>query len=550
MTPTVADILADHVTLSVSCVDRLYVNGYIPTLQTPGQLCFFLGEHLGNPLPSPALLRPLHERFLREVKAFVSHHGVPLITFQRGQRKDDIAAGQRRQFDRAEGVVFVGVAQERCRSFKGRKVRSPRGGVSFDFSRQSAFVNHYYFYVQDPDWGPGFLKIGSYAPYPVKLCLNGHEWVKQRLRLENVPFESLDNGFLHCEDPRRLQQICNELGPEDVQGFFDRWSRRLPWPLRSEDRQAGFCHRLSIWQIEVSLTQVFDRPLRGRQLFESLIRENLDLGRPDRVRLLFPQRITRATPPPRFGYRTRILTSGVSPALQINYKHSQVKQYFKLERALRTETTINDPKDFYLKKGIENLPQMRDVAEKSNRSLLESERLSQDCLLGPEDFDKLQRPQLVDGQRVSALRFGDPRVMALCAALCNFRLRPHGFRHRDLRPLVAELLGKELDDYTPGQMTYDLRRLRRKGVIQRIPHSHRYLLTPFGLRVAHLFSKINARILQPAWNLLSSAASAVPRKIRTALSRLDRALDSIYETAKLRPIRPAPENLTQMGGTG
>src|SRR2546428_13604526 len=102
--------------------------------------------------------------------------------------------------------------------------------------------------------------------------------------------------------------------------------------MTTNERAAGYDHRLAICQLEVSLTQVFDRPVQGRLFFEAVIRENLDLGRPDRVRLLFPIRITRATPPP-VGYRTRVITDGVNPSLQVEYKHSHVKQYFKEHRA-------------------------------------------------------------------------------------------------------------------------------------------------------------------------------------------------------------------------
>lgn len=104
------------------------------------------------------------------------------------------------------------------------------------------------------------------------MCLNGHEWVKQQLRRDGIGFRSLDNGFLSCDDPARLQAICDALGPDDVQTFFDRWVQRLPWPLTAADRAAGYGHRLAIWQLEVSLTHVFDRPVQGRHFFEELIR--------------------------------------------------------------------------------------------------------------------------------------------------------------------------------------------------------------------------------------------------------------------------------------
>jgi hypothetical protein len=316
----------------------------------------------------------------------------------------------------------------------------------------------------------------------VKLCLNGHEWVKQQLRREHIGFEALDNGFVSCREPERLQEVCNRLAPDDVQSFFDRWSHRLPWPLSPHDRQAGFEHRLSLWQMEVSLTQVFDAPVQGRHFFEEVIRENLDLGRPSRVSLLFPTRYTRRTPAPRFGYRTRIITAGVNPSLHIEFKRSHVKQYFKENRSLRTETTINEPSDFEKSKAFKNLPYLRTLAAGVNRRLLEVERLTHNCTLSQAALDRLQRPTLEDGRRAPGLRFGDPRVMALFHALCTFDYVQHGFRNHHLRLHVAALLGLSLGQYTPGRMIYDLRRLRLKGLIARLPDSHRYTVTTYGLR--------------------------------------------------------------------
>jgi hypothetical protein len=535
--PNVHEIIRDHVSLSTTCIDRLYVNGYMPSLQTSGQLCDFIRRHLGKPIPSPAVLRPLHDRFVKEVGDFALRHRVPLVPFQRGERKDDIANVHRGRFEGREGVVLIGVAQERAWSFKASKRRGEKGGIYFDFSRQPVFVKHFYFYVQDTEWGPAFLKIGTYLPCPVKLCLNGHEWVKQHLRRERIGYESLDNGLLSCRRPDRLQEICDRLGPEDVQGFFDRWSRRLPWPLLARDRQAGFEHRLSLWQMEVSLTQVFEQPIQGRHFFEEVIRENLDLGRPHRVNLLFPTRLTRRTPAPPFGYRTRVITDGVNPSLHVEYKRSHVKQYFKENRALRTETTINDPRDFGATKALKNLPYLRSQAIGVNRRLLEVERLSHNCTLSQEALDRLQRPAVVGDQRAPGLRFGDARVMALLHALCVFDHVQRGFRNRDLRHHVADLLGLSWADYGPGRMTYDLRRLHLKGLIARVPRTNRYTVTTYGLRVALFCSKLFLRILRPAWPaLLSGPESVIPRPLRTAFLKLENEIEKIASDALLAAV--------------
>jgi hypothetical protein len=530
MTPNIDSIIRQHVSLEVRCIDRLYLHAYMPKLQTSGGLCYFLRDHLGNRLPSPALFRPLHDRFVDSVEAFARRYDVPLIHFEPKQRKDDIVAEYRTRFTAHEGVVVIGVAQEKMRAFKAQKRRGPGSKVTFDFSRQSVAVNHYYFYLQDRDWGPGFVKIGTYMPYPIKLCLNGHEWAKQQLRRTRIRFESLDNGFSSCSDPKRLQAVCDQLGPSHVQSFFDRWSERLPWPVTPADRSAGFNHRLAIAQLEVSLTHVFDRPVQGRHFFEAVIRDNLDLGRPNRVGLLFPLRITRATPPPAYGYRTRVITDGVQPSVHIEYKHSHVKQYFKEQRALRTETTINNPRDFHVAKRVGNLSHLRQLGEQVNRKLLEVERVSHHCVLTQDGLDRLQRPTIEGDQRVSALRFGDPRVMALLQALCGFAHLPHGFRNRDLRPQVAALLGRP---FSSGQTTYDLRRLRLKGLIHRIDGTHRYTATTYGLRVAFFYSKLYLRILRPNWAALLPDPDTVPPPLRSALDQLDAAIQKIQEDASL-----------------
>jgi hypothetical protein len=528
MTPNIADIIRHHVSLEVRCIDRLYLHAYMPKLQTSGGLCYFLRDYLGHPIPSPALFKPMHDRFVTAVDQFVARHAIPVVHFESGQDKDAIATAHRARFTAREGVVMLGIAQEKMRAFKAHKQAGPGVKVRFEFSRQWVAVNQYYFYVHDREWGPAFLKIGTYLPYPVKLCLNGHEWVKQQLRRRRSRFEALDNGFFSCADPGLLQTMCDALGPADVQTFFDRWSHRLPWPLSAPDRLAGYDHRLAINQLEVSLTQVFDRPVQGRLFFEAVIRENLDLGRPDRVRLLFPIRITRATPPPPVGYRTRVITEGVHPSLHVDYKHSHVKQYFKEHRALRTEVTINNPRDFWVRKGLGNLPHLRDLGEQINRKLLEVEHVSHHCVLTQDALDRLQQSTVVDGQRVSALRFGDPRLMALLQALLGFTHLPRGFRNRDLRPQVEALWGRP---YSAAQMTYDLRRLRLKGLIHRIPKTHRYTATSYGLRVALFYAKLYLRILRPNWAALLPEDDRLPRSLRDALDVLDREIQKLHEEA-------------------
>jgi hypothetical protein len=244
---TIPELLDGHITLEVECLDRLYLNGYIGKLATGLGLSMFMRDQLGKPVPSPVVLGQVSEKFRQAVKALAEREGIPIYQFDHKERKDDIANRFRHQRPVRDGIVFIGVAQEKAKTFNGKKVNG-----WFEFARdKSVYVNHYYFYIDDQDFGPMFIKICSYAPWSMKLCLNGHEWAKRQLENKKIAYEALDNGFLSCAEPEKLQQICDSLGPEDMDRVFRRWLHRIPLPLRAEDRELGYDWSLSIWQMEV-----------------------------------------------------------------------------------------------------------------------------------------------------------------------------------------------------------------------------------------------------------------------------------------------------------
>ena len=520
----IRDLLKDHVTLELESIDRLYLNGYVAQLQHGAGLVGFLSQHRGQVIASPALLGQITGKFVAGVKEFAKREGVPLFTFERKESKDRRAQQIRAERPVRDAVVFIGIAQEKAYAFSAHRLPGKR--VIFEFTRNKSVIpNYYYFYLDDAEWGEAFIKVCSYAPWGLKVYLNGHEWLKRQLVKEGIKFEALDNGFLSCENPQRLQELAEELGPEHVQNFLNKWLDRLPMPLEAADREAGYDYRLSIWQMECSLTQIVDRPLAGQQFFEEVIRDNLDLGRPDRVQLIFPRKILRTTPG---SFRTRVLREGVHPSLHISYKHFDLKQYFKGGRGLRTEGTFHDPKDFGVNKGIENLLYLKKLGSEINRRLLEIERVSQNCGLSAESIQRVVLPtKNADGQRAPGLKFGDPRVMALMAALCLFGCSIDGFRSRQLRRQVASLWGVEPGQYRAGQMSYDLRRLLRKGIICRVQGTQRCYLTPYGRKLTRLYARLEVRVFRPVLTALEPNSAPLPAKLNAALKEVDAQLDSL-----------------------
>ena len=534
-TLTVNDLLAGHVGLDVECLDRLYFNGYVPKLQVGGQVVGFMTRHLGYPIPSPAIMEKIGTAFRRSVRSFAQAQQVPIVAFGKTDRKQEVMRPyvQRQAATGLPGVAAIGVAQEYQNVFAASQ-REDRGysghQVWYSFRKADRRVTCFYFYLWDLDFGPSFIKVCAYFPYPIKVWLNGHEWAKQQASRAGIGFTELSNGFATCEDPTRLQAICDRLGPDAIQSFFDRWLDILPLPLTDADRAAGYWWELSMRQIETSRTLVFDAPRHARSFFEALVADNLDIGRPDHVELIFAGHPRRWGRPPKTepSYKTRIDTRAtIGVTVNADYKHSRIKQYLKDGRALRIETVINSPDDLLCRRRLCHLDELQAKARAVNARLFDTERVGQGCVLASPAFERVAQSTLTeDGRRSPALRFGDPRVMALLGALC-VGLNALGFTNRSLRAQVSQLLGVA---YTANQMGYDLARLRHKALIQRRPHTNTYQLTPDGQRVAIFYTKIHDRLLRP---LIAADAPPAPADLRRALRVVDRHVDAYIERARL-----------------
>jgi hypothetical protein len=537
---SVSDVLSEHVEFEVECIDRMYLNVYVPELQRTGQVAGFLMRHRGFPIASTALVAPMSRHFVAAIRDYAKVHDLPLVRFAKGQRKDDVMHEHLAGFTGTDQVVFIGVAQEKAHIFRTERRHNPTTGTAYPWIvTTTAMVNHYYVYAVDDDFGPFFLKFCSYFPYTARLCINGNEYAKRQAAKAGIRFEPLDNGFAAFDDPAdvaAVQRICDGLTEDTIDGLLRKWLARLPHPYPPEDRAAGYRYDVSILQAEFSLTQMLDAPVSGRVFFEQVIRDNLDLGRPDRVQLIFARRIFRGRKHPTPGrFRTRVITQHVTPSLYVDYKHTTIKQYHKEGRALRTETTINDTYDFAIGRRLTNLPALREIGFSANRRLLDVQRLSHDPADGTHALTAITDPVLTDtGQRVAGMRFTDPRVQALLSVLCIFRLLPRGFTNRDLRDHLEPLLGYQPGVISSGQGTYDLRRLRHHGFIERIPHSHRYRLTEDGHRQALFLSRAHNRLVTDGLAELTEPTQPdTSRKLRAASNAYDLAVNDLLHRAGL-----------------
>jgi hypothetical protein len=541
---TINDVLEGQKLLEVDCLDRVYLTLSVPKLIVGGQVVSFLTQHEGKPVPSPALLEQRGQRFRRAVLSFAEANDIPLISFagKKPKGRPGVLADSpwpERKIDQvmpllrkaaASGrsqVVAIGVAQEYQRVFTGSKSRAGTSAVWFSYNRTERRVTCYYFYLWDSDFGPAFIKICAYFPYPGKLWFNGHEWAKRQARKAGIAFKELANGFASCEDPPALQDICDRLGPGTIRVLAERWWALLPLPFNDRDREAGYWWDISMRQVEVAKTICFAAPRHARSFFEALVADNLDIGRPDSMEVVFNRQVRSTTG----GYfKTAVDRDNEGVVVNAFYRHSRVKCYLKDGRALHIEAVINDTYDIGVLRRLEHLDELIAKARDANRRLLETVRVGQGCVLVSPVIERVTQPTLTeDGRRAPALRFGDPRVMALTGALCLTLFAVTGITNKTLRGLIARLLGTP---YSASQMTYDLRRLRFNGLIQRIEHTHTYVLTPEGQRLAIFYTKLNGRLLRP---LLAADQPHAPPGLRQALAAIEQHVDDYIARARLKP---------------
>lgn len=491
----VATLLAERTSLRVRCLDRLLVQGYAQALHCEGQIVRWMLDR--GDYPSPKVFGRMAERFAYAIHRFVAENGLPpIVEFKHGESKEDRA----RPFQDAaaaagrEGVVLVGVAKEKMVA----GLRGYRNGGSdrfphFGFSKTQVYVNHYYFYLWDAQWGPAFIKMAAFAPFPIWACMNGHEWLKRRLADAGIGFVALDNGLRSCDDGEAAQGWADRLGAGCIRSFVLGWLDLLPSPWTDIDRELGHGYELSFRQSEFSDTAVFERPRDGRAWFDAAIRDHLDVGHPDKVALVFDRRICSRTPS---SFSTKVVTPGVDPQIQIHYKSSKTKAYFKELHGIRVETTINNNADFGVKKTVNaaNYDALRAIGQATNARFLEA--VGEHAAPPPDTatLEQVVMPSTHDGLRAPGLRFGEPRARALLASIVAFRHVVGGLTNAGLVDTMRSFYEPA---YTSRQATYDLRRLRRKGFIVRITGRHAYQLTPAGRALATTMTQLYNRVLLP-----------------------------------------------------
>jgi hypothetical protein len=256
---TLAEVCGSAVAFTYRSIDRLLLNAYIPTLQTPGAVARFLRDVHGTPILSPVVFKRLTDRFVAAVERLAAEHRIPVLRPHGRVRPGAVAQPALQRAARANrwGVVAIVVHQESARVFTSYHA----GGRASHFrvKEDRRLVNHYYFYLRDREYGDGFVRISSYLPFQTRIWLNGHGYLAAELRRRQIAVQTMDNCVVEVADPAALAQAAQRVDARLVEQIARRWLAWVPDPLTPAERGHGYPTHLSIYQAEFSDNVIFHR---------------------------------------------------------------------------------------------------------------------------------------------------------------------------------------------------------------------------------------------------------------------------------------------------
>jgi hypothetical protein len=512
----------DSIRFGYSCFDRLILKGAVVPFQSPkrgGTICWFLRTYRQAREISRAYLAGIAGDYHQWVGRFAQEQGLTILEVDRDSsdpdtRRADLVEPYFEELGSRAGVAVI------------LKAREPERIVchyarSNQISIEPRLVNQYYFYLKDPQCGRMFLRICPYFPCNVTVWLNGHNWLACRLQQEGIAFEKLNNLFVDCAQPERLQELSDAFAPQDIVESVQAWITRLLPYYTEADRQRGYRHQLYLAQVEYCHNLIFDKRAALERLFDRLMDANRQIGHPDKLAVVFAR--DRFHLQTHEGETTLRMTQLRLPVFSSSYQKTSIKQYVSGAVGLRTESTSYQLRDLSLGKNIQNLPHVRQALHQANQRFQE---VQQDILATYVDrgqLEQLRQPSVSPtGRRVPGLHLDDPRLLAvLQALLCFAYLVGKGcFRTKDLLKDVRHALQDE--GYSLGQLRYDLSKLRGKGLVWRRPGTQAYQVSQEGYRIGVYYLKLYHQLYAPMVAAIQEPLAGDHRVLTHRQTKLDR----------------------------
>jgi hypothetical protein len=503
------------------CFDRVLLNAAIQPFQQPERVVGFFSTYRQLYPVTRQVLRDIASQYHNWVKNRAQRWGLPILDAPAGRRDEFVAKYFRRA--KPDQVVAILKAREPGRILISIGNKSTKG---YHLEIKPRWVEHYNFYLNDRHFGRLFVRVCPYFPFSARVCLNQHWWLANQLRARGIRFTQCANAFLDCSDPPTLQQLADSLEPRHLVACAQKWLAYLvPFFTERERKHGGCQHRLFFAQVEYCDNLIFRRRLPLEALGSRLLDANRTIGQPNKLTTIFGRKVTRR-------YRGKLQTciedlQLPNPVIRSHYGNGFIKQYVRDRRILRTEAATNNVRDYTIGKAVDNLPALRTTLGTITDNYLDVQQDILETFVDRGQLRTLSEPTLTaNGKRIPGLKLDHPRQLALMQALVRFAhiAANATFTTSDLHPHVVHALGCSVEQYTLGSLRYELSKLRAKGLVDRLPHSRRYRLTPHGYRLYVLYLKLFQKLYAP---LVAGVLSPVPSDAQLTAERCTR-LDRLY----------------------
>jgi hypothetical protein len=521
---------------SYHCFDRIVINGYLSLLSRENQVAYFFREVNGVPKLTQEVLRQRTQDYQRWVESYACNHQIPLEWAEAKVRKEDYVRPALEQALRKKqwGVYTILKSMEQGTTFRIVEPKYPTADPNYQIiKKHRSRFTHYYFYLTDEVLGPMVLRVGSFLPFTVTAYLNGHSFIERQLLARGVTFRKQDNAFLSVADPKLLQAAADRLSGKILSQRIDYWSLLLGPKFSQRERQrCGGLHRFyALRQVEYCRNFIFQRNWPIRTIFHRSCELGLYLLTAHRLAYLLGQKLTR-----RFSGKLQNVLQRMDYGQHVfrsYWKHSFLKQYEKFQTFLRNEVVSNDLKDFRLKKSLNELAAVRLRFQQITDRFASFQA---EALNVHGEFDllgRLAQPVRLGRSRIAGLKLQDLRIQRLLEVLLHDGASLTTWTTPQLLEAVRKTFRLPYGSYRRSQLTYDLRKLRAHGLLERHGRRYAYRLTEKGQKVALLFTLFRKRIYGPVAHSLfrhkPNPQHAPPSKIEQAYYRVDRSIDQLLQ---------------------
>jgi hypothetical protein len=497
---------AELIDTHYDCIDRIVLNAYNYPIQSGGGFRLWWRDlHGGEEKLDNTHLMRYAGRFSRRVRAYAEAHDIPLIDCRGKHRKhefsDDYIPIDPSDDDVGLFCILVGRAPAPAREV----IRCSNGQPHIQTKKPYPYVNWYAFHIMDREWGHLIIRFCPHPPFNAMIILNGHEYVARRAAREGIGFTKEGNCFTNISSADDLGQVADAMAAACGEGRLaqvcDRWiySTCLCFALKTdEQRRTDFRYGYSVYQLEYSRNLLFTRGRVLDQVFDGIIdrtRSRLDIKT---VRTLFghkrrPYHRSRA---PRFEVVVEKPAYNLT-VFKVHFKRLTLKIYSKGERVLRIEAIAHNTRDLRGRRGVDSMGGL--VAEL--RGMLERFTATLHCahvsFIDTGTMERWPERESFNGRAVAGLDVNRRRVRAAMEAVLALSLRPTGFTAAEHAGKVREIMSLNADEYRSRQSAYDLKKLRAKGLVEKLDGTRRYEASEDGLRSMCGFITLREKVLKP-----------------------------------------------------